>query len=214
MKRMLALVTVAFLASCTTMTRKQTTYFGKEVIDVPKSYTLQQVLDKTEDILASRATNIQKFVGFMPDELPDKPGHPVFKMQDLGIGISNITFATISCGDKAVATISGQEPALKSPYGTIQMSGYKACIYPYKRGYRIYIVGTYMKNDSSGIGGFLTRMIEKGVNSAVCNGMSTFDCYWNDIVKKTKEDFPNAKILEIQYPTGGPKQNYTNKKSE
>jgi uncharacterized protein YceK len=202
-KLLLGILSLSVISGCATVAKKQETVFGKEVIDVPAKYSLREVVEKTEESIGTRATNIQKFIGFMPDKLPEKPSHPIFQMKDLGFGIASMTFASISCGKDAVATISGQEPGLSNPYGTTEVSGYKACIYPYKNGYRVYIIGTYMRNDSNGIGGFLTHLIEKGVNKAICKGMSTFDCWWNQIVEKSKEEFKGAKFIEIEYPEGG-----------
>lgn len=201
----LALLSIA-LVGCASTARKQETSFGKEIIDVPKSYSLKEVVKKVEETIGARATNIQKFVGFMPEELPKKPSHPIFATKDIGIGIASMTFASISCGKDAVAIISGQEPGLKNAYGTTELSGYKACIYPYQNGYRVYIIGTYIKQDSSGIGGLLTHLVESGVNKAICHGMSTFDCWWDQIVKKSKEEFKDAKFIEIDYPNGGPQK--------
>ena len=191
---------VITLFGCASVATKQETYVAKEVIDVPSKYNLQQVVKKTEETIGVRATNIQKFVGFMPEDLPDKPAHPKFSMKDIGFGLGSITFATISCGDKAVATISGQEPELKNPYGTAEISGYKACIYPYKNGYRIYIFGTYIKQDSNGLGGFFTRIIETGVSKIACNNMPIFNCWWKQIVEKSKQEFADGKIIEVEYP--------------
>jgi len=201
MKRLIVgALTIGMLSGCASVAKKQETSFGKEVIDVPATYSLQEVVDKTVETIGARATNIQKVVGFMPEDLPDKPSHPKFQMKDIGIGFTSMTFTSISCGEKAVATVSGQEPGLKNVYGTSEVSGYKACIYPYKKGYRVYIIGTYMKSDSNGIGGLLTRVIEKSVNKATCNGMDTFDCWWDQIVQKSKEEFKDAKIIAIEYP--------------
>ncbi len=193
------------LFSCGAPHATTETYMGKEVLDIPGNYTLNEVVNHVEDTLARRATNIQKFVGFMPEELPDKPGHPQYQMRDWGNGLVNITYATIECGPKAVATVSGQEPELGTTLGQ-NYSGYKACIYPYKGGYRVYIVATYMYTSQNGIANLINKATESLVNNIACNGMKKFDCWFNQIVEESKKEFPDAKILEVVYPQGGKKE--------
>jgi hypothetical protein len=199
---------VVFTISCSQLAAKQETYFGKEVLDVPSNYTLQQVVKKAEETLAVRATNIQKFVGFMPDKLPEQPGQPNFSVQDYSLnGLGGFTYASISCGKDAVAVLRGEEPELNSGLGTSKLSGYTVCIYPYTGGYRVYLIGAYVKNTSNPIGGFITGLIQKAVSKATknCENMTDLDCMWNQIVEASKKEFKGAKILQVEYPNGGPK---------
>jgi len=192
----------AFLFSCGAPHSGSETYMGEFVIDVPGNYTLEQVVNKLEEALSRRATDIHKMVGFMPEELPQKPGHPIVKMKEFSLGIAGFTLPQVYCGDKAVATISATEPELSNAYGSANYGGYKVCVYPYKGGYRIYTIATYMYTSSNAIGNMLTKAIENTVVPAICKGLSKFDCWFKQIIEAEKAQFPNAKVIKVKAPEG------------
>lgn len=107
---------------------------------------------------------------------------------------------TVDCGENALVSMNGQEKDIRSPYGATDSGGYRVCIYPYKDGYRVYIFGIYTYSESNPIGGLITKGIKKVVVGALCEGDSTYNCLFKQIVNKVKEKFPSAELVKLDLP--------------
>lgn len=174
-------------------------YVGRAIFDIPNSYKSNEVVDKVYDAVAKRATNMQQTKLLFPEQLPDTPEKPVIENKELGFGPYSFNLISIKCGN-AWVSISGQEPDLKSSYGTTDTKGYKACIYPYKDGYRAYVFGLYTYSENDSLTGLIARGIKKAVTSAVCKDDKYFNCLFDQIISKLKENVPDGKMVSLEYP--------------
>jgi len=196
------------LVSCSGMQSKEETYIGKEVFDLPFNYTLKEIVVKSQKVVGENADDVKKVVGLMPKELPTKPGEPSIKITSSpGIGGGGEENASdysspvvVNCPDAAATVTAVQYP---SDFDFVETTGvlYKVCIYPYSKGYRVYLVGAYTRYIPNKIGQMLTGVVKK-FKGTECENMTDLDCSWHKVVEKTKQTFPDAKVIEVKYPTG------------
>jgi hypothetical protein len=185
-----ATLVVGAVLSCSGFQSKEETYIGKEVLELPKGYSLSQIVQKSQEVVSESADEVKKVVGVVPDKLPPEPGEPK-------VSVSPVK---VECPD-AAATVS----AVKYPsdFDFVETTGvnYKVCIYPYTEGYRVYLIGAYTRYIPNKVGQAISS-VGKIFSGGDCDNMTDLDCSWQKVVDKTKETFPDAKIVEIKYPTG------------
>jgi hypothetical protein len=115
------------------------------------------------------------------------------------MGLVSISLPQTTC-DGAYAVISGFDKGMSSStYGTSDMASYTGCIYPYKEAYRIYLIGTFMSTNSGGLQGMLADAIKSGVAGATKYD-NIYAAWFDSIIKKMREKFPDAKEIEIAMP--------------
>jgi len=197
------------LVSCSGMQSKEETYIGKEVFDLPSNYTLKEIVVKSQKVVGENADEVKKVVGLMPEKLPSSPGEPTIKVIPTTAGNTggeeNSEYTSpvvINCSDAAAIVTAVQYP---SDFDFVETTGvlYKVCIYPYSKGYRVYVVGAYTRYIPNKIGQMLTGVVKK-FKGTECENMTDLNCSWYKLVQRTKKEFKDAKILELKYPNGNP----------
>ncbi len=192
---------IPLLSGCiNTATKTHEQYLGRLVLDIPNSYEQKEVVNNVYDALSIRASQLQKYENFFPEEFPEKPARPKMQNKEMGIGMYSMNFINVKCGDNAWISISGQERGLKSAYGTKDLGSYRVCIYPYKKGYRVYVIGIYTYSEQNSILGSIAGAIKKGVTKATCDTDKVYNCWFNQVVKEIENKFTNAKVVRIDMP--------------
>lgn len=131
------------------------------VFEVPSSVDLEQLKTALKDAIKFRAVDkTQEVNNFMPDDLPEKPGDVTFPdnsaMANKGMFGSMMSNAMTSNG-QMVAMSANMKDAVYGIQGyhassTIGFSnnkdseGYVGAIYPYDKGYRVYIYTFFNKS--------------------------------------------------------------------
>ncbi|RUM57188.1 MAG: hypothetical protein DSY60_05295 [Persephonella sp.] len=196
----------SILSSCWFLeatTEKNETYVARLILDIPKDYTKKDVIDGVVGSIANRCDSISKDKRFFPETLPEKPEKPI--MVNVGFGY---TFPT--CGN-AWVEIGGEDTGIHNFLGVDGSGQYRACIYPYKDGYRVYVYANYeISSDAVGslLRDFTSKVkdkIDSGMNKAfggltyVCQD-ELFNCWFDIVLVNLKEKFPKSKIISIDYP--------------
>ena len=187
-------------SSCTTSVKPSLeTYMGKAVFDVGIQTPSQEVVNNVYDSIALRSAGLSKTVAFMPTTLPDAPGTPNVSIKSMGFGMATFGLPQTTC-DGAYAIMSGFDKGVSSStFGTSDYASYTSCIYPYKDAYRVYLIGNFMSSSSGGLQGMMADAIKKGVaSSAKYNNI--FDAWFDSIIIKMRQKFPEAKQVEVAMP--------------
>ena len=180
------------ITGCATVKHKPYTYFSEEILELPKNKkdvcSLKDVVVRVSKVIGVRASNIKSSFegcGANVKYFEDKnPLRPIIVFRNFYVGSLKGNIFSVSCGKEALAEISGREPGLYEKFGIESLAGYKACIYPYKGGYRIYIIGIYPVEGD--------KIFKK----------ENINYWWNELVRKSKKEFKNARLIKIIYPTG------------
>ena len=181
---------------CVDLTNQVSTKKARIVYSVPKNITSEKVEDALRKAIALRTSDIKEVENFMPEELPDKPAHPINKNIFGGI-------ATIAAGNpqleamqldtsNAWYTVQGTE-TLGMAFNK-RFIVYKGAIYPYKKGYKVYIYEFYSEG-TDGLIGHLT----KSMAQAMTGGIEASLLLISQISNKFKEKIPSAKLINV-YP--------------
>ncbi len=201
MKKLFFLPLICLLfCSCTTAVKpRMETYLGRAVVDVKIETPPKEVVGGVYDSLSVRSGHLTKTVAFMPADLPDQPGSPNIGIKSMGIGITTFALPQTTC-DGASAILGGFDNGVSSrAYGTSDYASYTSCIYPYKQAYRIYVVGNFMSSSSGGLGGLMADAIKKEVAGAG-KYENIYALWFDSIVKKMRDKFPDSKEIEISMP--------------
>lgn len=202
LKRVLTLgLAILILGGCTAaaVKPKQETSIGRAIFDVSLDTPSRTVVDGLYDSISGRADNLQKTVGFVSTDLPDKPGAPDVAIKNMGMGIVNFSLPQVTCNG-AYSVMNGFDKGVRSMgLGSSDQANYTACIYPYRDAYRVYIVGTFMSSSGGGIGGLVADGIKKGV-SGVAGNESIQTSWFNNIISRFRDNFPGAQEVEITMP--------------
>lgn len=160
------------------------------VYDVPSNADIEKLKASLKDAIKFRAVDKTEEVNnFMPDDLPEKPSDvafpdnsaPSYNNSMFGSMISN----SMSSNGQIVAMSANMKGAvygIKGYYATSVVGfsknnsseGYVGAIYPYEKGYRVYIYTFFNKNrDMFGkaadwvVGKALTNDLDQGYSNAV-----------------------------------------------
>ena len=189
---------IIFFSGCSELNITTSQVKNKEsriIFFVNKSVSKEKLKKSLKDAIAYRVDNVIENEGLIPEKLPSKPSKPKineqFKRLMAFTGSNGMNAAMMYRSlDTSNAWYSvGGKGGMTSEY-TNQAEYYKAAIYPYKDGYKVYIYQFYT-GGSSGIIGNLTHAAVKAIV-----GTDNALLYMAQVRNKFLENLPNAKILQ------------------
>lgn len=201
MRNFLALLILSLVVvGCTPAVKPSfQTFMGKAVFDVDIKTSSNEVVKNVYDSISLRSSSLTKTVAFMPSPLPDRPGAPNVGIKSMGMGFTTFSLPQTTC-DGAYAIMSGFDKGVSSStYGTSDFASYTSCIYPYNDAYRIYLIGNFMSSSEGGLEALMADAIKKGVAKAGAYD-NIFAAWFDMIVKRLKNNLPDAKEVEIVMP--------------
>jgi len=192
---LVALISLSACAGLSSMDERVSSKEARIIFFVPKTVPEEQLKKALYDAISYRVGHIQENEGLFPEELPTKPGSP--KQSKMFRGLASVAngnpkFKMMQLDtSNAYYTVSGE-----GGYATqfnAQLEYYKAAIYPYSDGYKVYIYLFYQEG-SDGIMGELTN---KSVEAII--GERGALLYAAQIRDKFKELVPEA-VIKSQRP--------------
>ncbi len=137
---------------------QQSSKKARVIIDVPSSVDINQIKDALREAIAYRSESFKENENFLPEELPEKAGHPTKNnafgsLAALGAGNPNMESMTYDTSN-SYYFIKGKED-MSTPFTTKEMA-YVGALYPAKTYNRIYLVIFYQEG-SEGISGAITK---------------------------------------------------------
>ena len=181
------------ITGCAFTNNQVSTKKARVIYFVPKKVDSEKVKEALLNAITLRTKDVKDVENFMPEKLPDTPGHPVRK---------NIfgTLNVIASGNpKLEATQLDTTNAWYSVEGTEEMGTpfnkqyvvYKGAIYPYKDGYKVYIYEFYQEG-VDGIMGHITKAIAEKIS-----GEKAPLLFIAQISNRFKEKIPEAKLENV-----------------
>jgi hypothetical protein len=187
------LFTLLLISGCAFTSNEVHSEKARAIYFVPKSVDAEKVKEALKDAIAGRVDNIKEVCNFMPETLPDTPGQPVNRNVFGALG-------TIAAGNpsmeamkldtsNAYCTLQGSET-----YGTVfnkKKVVYKAAIYPYKDGYKVYIYEFFQEGSNGLMGHLVKATVDKlmGSNSPLL--------FMAQVMDKFERELPQAKLLNV-----------------
>jgi len=159
------------------------------IFEVPKDVDIDKITKSLYEAISYRVSDLSENEGLLPEKLPEKPGYP----QNTSLGNlavmagNNITLKMMQLDmSNSYYYVSGQG-SMSTAFND-QLEYYKAAVYPYKDGYKIYIYLFYQE----GVDGILGSLTDMAVKSIV--GQDGALLYMAQIRDKFKNLVPEAKI--------------------
>ncbi len=189
---------IVFFSGCSGLSITTPQVKNKEsriIFFVDKSVSEEKLKESLKDAIAYRVDSVVENEGLMPEELPSKPSKPTineqFKRLMAFAGSNGMSAAMrYKSLDTSNAWYSvGGKGGMTSEY-TNKAEYYKAAVYPYKDGYKVYIYQFYTEG-SSGIMGNLTNAAVKAIV-----GNDSALIYMAQVRDKFLKNLPNTKILQ------------------
>jgi len=193
-KRLFSLfIFMIFISGCAFTNNQVSTRKARVVYYVPKTVDNEKVKDALLKAISLRTQNVKDLEEFMPERLPEKPGHPIGNnvlgnLDDIVLGNPKIEAAKLDVSN-AWYKVEGTEE-IGTPLDQKYVI-YKGAIYPYKKGYKVYIYEFYQEG-TAGIVGHITKAIE---HSIIKEKTPLF--FMTQISKKFKEEVPEAKLESV-----------------
>lgn len=156
------------------------------VLDYPNTVDINSLKHDLKDAVKFRATDkLEEINNFMPDDLPSAPGDVTFP--EVGVAASSSMFSSMisnamASNGQTVAMSANMKGAVYgvkgyASYGFMgnkSTEGYVGAIYPYEKGYRVYLYSFFNKTrDMIGkttdwlVSGVLADSLETGYANAV-----------------------------------------------
>ena len=182
-------------AGASIMDTKVSSKKARVIFEVPNTVSMGKVTKGLYEAISYRVSDLQENENLLPEELPNKAGSP--KQSQMFRGLSamaggNPKFQMMQLDtSNAYYTVSG-EGGMASGFNA-QAEYYKASIYPYKDGYKVYIYLFYQEG-TDGIMGSLTNMAVKSII-----GQERALLYMAQIRDKFKKEIPEA-VIKNQSP--------------
>jgi hypothetical protein len=187
------LVILLLISGCAFTSNEVSTQEARAIYFVPKSVSPSEVKNALKAAISGRVNNIKVICKLMPETLPAKPGHPINKNIFGGlavIGSGNPEMEAMQINTlNAYCTLQGSET-----YGSMFNKNevvYKAAIYPYKDGYKVYIYEIFQEG-SNGIMGHLIQM-----SVAKLMGSNSPFLFMAQVMDKFERELPQAKLINI-----------------
>ena len=202
---------VFFLTSChslkETLKGQYKNYRAKLILDIPKEYKKDYVAVEVEKNFRTKCGgDVIKKENKFPERLPKTTENPIW----INTGMNNM----IALCHNSWIEISCDESLNMSLFGIYRSGIYKACIYPYNNGYKVFVFAKY-ELKSNVIGNILLfdnpikRKREEetiayfkkalGKYAYICDDR-IFNCWFDIVLLNLKKSFPQSKILYIRYP--------------
>ena len=182
----LAALTLSFTASAADKLEVQT---GKAELVIPEM-SPQDAVKQVKDALSSWATPASANLRALPSTIPARPDEPSAVQKY----VSGTPVIEYQCRT-AYAEIVKRPPPIESPFiYTAEIT--QACVYPFQKGLKVYILFTSLKRTES-----LTSGLFSGINTAI-RGQ---DGDWmtgqlNDNIAAIKKNIPSLLVEKIEVP--------------
>jgi hypothetical protein len=197
MKKIVNIVTffviTILLSGCVSLNNQVSMKKARVIYDVPKTVDSEKVKESLLSAISSRTEDIKDIENLMPEELPEKPEHPIVNKNNIFAGLAPIAngnpeFEAMQLDThNAWFSVQGKEE-FKSIFNSNYVV-YKGAIYPYKDGYKVYIYEFY-REGTNGIVGHLAKKITKSVTKE-----ETPLLLIAQISGKFKKKIPSAKLI-------------------
>ena len=200
MRRILLLIfplIVLIFTGCLAVTNQVSTKKARVIYDVPNTVDADKVKEALKKAIGLRVEDIKDIENFFPEELPDKPAHPVNKnvfgaLSTIAAGNPQIEAMQLDTSN-AWVTVQGTE-TMGTPFNR-RFIVYKGAIYPYKKGYRVYIYEFYQEG-TDGIMGHITKEMAQAMTGNIEASLLLI----SQISNRFKEEVPSAKLISV-YPS-------------
>ncbi len=167
---------------------------ARVIFFIDKSADEEELKKSLYDAISYRVSNLTENEGLLPEELPKKPGHPKINEQFKklmaftgGNGASaGMRYRSLDVSN-AFYSVSG-EGKMTSDFNN-KAEYYKAAIYPYIDGYKVYIYLFY----TEGTDGLIGSLTNAAVKSIVGNESALL--FMAQVRDKFLEKEKNAKVL-------------------
>ena len=186
---------IALITGCSGASVMDTKVSSKQariIFDVPKTVDTETLTKALYDSVSIRVSDLTESEGLMPEVLPDTPAGPTQNqgamrlMAMTGGGNASMSMMALDTSN-SYYWVMGKGKS-ESEYMS-RSESYKAAIYPYKDGYKIYMYLFY----TEGTDGILGNLTSAAVNSIVGqDGAILFIAQARDQFMK---EVPSAKVL-------------------
>jgi len=159
------IVGAIFITGCAFTNNQVSTKKARLIYVVPKKVEASKVKEALLNAITLRTQDVKDVENLMPEQLPDKPGHPIQKnifgaLNAIAAGNPKLEATQLDTSN-AWYTIEGTE-TMGTPFNR-QYVVYKGAIYPYKNGYKVYIYEFYQEG-VDGIMGHITKAIAETIS--------------------------------------------------
>jgi len=189
---------IVFFSGCSGLNLTTSQVKNKEsriIFFVKKSVSREKLKESLKDAIAYRVDDLIVNEGLMPENLPLKPSRPKINEQFKKLmsfagsnGISaSMRYRSLDTSNAWYSV--GGKGGMTSEY-TNQAEYYKAAIYPYQNGYKVYIYQFYTES-SDGLIGNLTNATVKAIV-----GSKSALLYMAQVRNRFLKDIPSAKIIQ------------------
>lgn len=191
---LLALFTISFFVTgCvgnSMLDNRKSSKKARVIFEVPKSVELKSVTNALYESISVRVNNIEEEEGLEPEDLPLQPEKPKKSNATEGMrfllqGSPSYEVMKLDTSN-AYYTVSGRHTTLMQSNSVEEY--YKGAIYPYQKGYKVYIYLFY-KEGSKGLSGAIAGAVSKAII-----GKDTILFTMSKVRNKFKELIPQAKI--------------------
>ena len=161
-----AILSIVFTGCATTsmMDKKVSSKKARIIFNVSSEIDIEKVKTGLYDAVSLRVSDLNENENLLPEELPQKPLSPKqSKMfsQLAAMGAGNPSFEMMQLDmSNAYYSVSGQA-SMASGFNT-KAEYYKAAVYPYQDGYKVYLYLFYQEG-TDGIMGALTKKIADSI---------------------------------------------------
>ena len=188
-------VTIILLTGCAFTNNQVSMKKARVIYFVPKTVSSEKVKAALLNAITMRTQDVRDYENFMPEKLPEQPGHPVRKnifgaLNAIAAGNPQLEAAQLDTSN-AWYSVQGIEQ-MGTLFNKVYVV-YKGAIYPYKDGYKVYIYEFYQEG-IDGIMGHITKSLVKVITKEDAPLL-----FIAQISNRFKEKIPEAK-LESAFP--------------
>jgi len=187
---------VLLITGCAFTSNEVKSQKARAIYYVPKDVNPEKVKEALKDAISGRVSNIKEVCNIMPEELPEKPQMPKTSnlfggMAAMAAGSPQFEAMRLDLSN-AFCAFEGSES-----YGTMFNKNtvfYKAAIYPYKDGYKVYIYEFFQEGADGIMGHLVKATVEK------ITGSESPYLFMAQVMEKFERELPNAKLISV-YPS-------------
>jgi len=182
-----------FLLGCASLNNQVSTKKARVIYFVPKTVKSDKVKEALLNAITLRTQDVKDVENFMPEQLPNKPAHPIRKnifgaLNTLAAGNPKLEATQLDVTNSWYSVEGSEE--MGTPFNR-QYVVYKGAIYPYKDGYKVYIYEFYQEG-VDGLMGHLTKAVAETIS-----GEKAPLLFIAQISNKFKESVPGAKLENV-----------------
>jgi len=182
-----------FISGCAFTSNEVKTEKARAIYFVPKDVKPEMVKNALKEAISGRVSNIKEVCNFFPEELPDKPAKPTTSnmfgnLMTIAAGNPRLEAMRLNTTN-AYCSYEGSES-----YGTMfnkKSVAFKAAIYPYKDGYKVYIYEFFQE----GADGIMGHLIKTSVDKIV--GSESPLLFMAQVMDKFERELPQAKLINV-----------------